>query len=179
MKIGGLPEAGRRPAAGKIARPPTLAFITIRGPQAHPDRRGRPPHTTHTTRPTSKRPGYDGIVQRPSRLLILAVAFSVAIAGTFVFAFRAGRHARRLHFENEPIRSWMSVPFIAHTHHVPSAVLFQAIGIEPQQHDRRPLRVIAREQHRPVEDVVRDLERALASAGHTHPALESPGGKAP
>jgi hypothetical protein len=41
------------------------------------------------------------------------------------------------------------------------------------------LRVIARQQHRPVEDVVRDLERALASAGHTHPAPESPGGKAP
>jgi hypothetical protein len=26
---------------------------------------------------------------------------------------------------------------------------------------------------------VRDLERALASAGHTHPALEPPTGKAP
>jgi hypothetical protein len=26
---------------------------------------------------------------------------------------------------------------------------------------------------------VRDLERALASAGHTHPALEPPPGKAP
>ena len=73
----------------------------------------------------------------------------------------------------------MSVPFVAHTHHVPAAVLFHAIGLEPQQHDLRPLRTIAREQHRPVEDVVRDLERALASAGHTHPAPESRGGKAP
>ena len=107
------------------------------------------------------------------------MAFCVAIAGTFIFAFRAGRHARRLHFENEPIRPWMSVPFIAHTHHVPAAVLFHAIGIEPEQHDRRPLRAIARDQHRPVEDVVRDLERALANAGHTHPVPESRGGKAP
>jgi hypothetical protein len=41
------------------------------------------------------------------------------------------------------------------------------------------LRTIAREQHRPVEDVVRDLERALANAGHTHPVPESRGGKAP
>jgi hypothetical protein len=73
----------------------------------------------------------------------------------------------------------MSVPFVAHTHHVPAAVLFHAIGLEPEPHDRRPLRTIAREQHRPVEDVVRDLERALASAGHTHPALESHGGQAP
>jgi len=103
----------------------------------------------------------------------------VAIAGTFVFAFRAGRNARRLRWENEPVRPWMSVPFIAHTHHVPPAALFHAIGLEPQQHDRRPLRTIAREQHRPVEDVVRDLERALANAGHTHSSLEPPGGKAP
>ncbi len=102
----------------------------------------------------------------------------MAIAGTFIFGFRAGRHARGLHWENEPIRPWMSVPFVAHTHHLPSAVLFRAIGIEPQPHDRRPLRTIAREQHRPVEDVVRDLERALANAGHTHPAPPSPGGQA-
>jgi hypothetical protein len=118
-------------------------------------------------------------VQRPSSLLVLAVAFCLAIAGTLIFGVRAGRYARRLHTENEPIRPWMSVPFIAHTHHVPSAILFQAIGLEPQQHDRRPLRTIAREEHRPVADVVRDLERALASAGHTHPALEPPPGKAP
>ncbi|MGD0364515.1 MAG: hypothetical protein ABSC93_26860 [Bryobacteraceae bacterium] len=118
-------------------------------------------------------------MQRPSKLLILLVAFCVAIAGTFIFGFRAGRRAHRLHFENEPIRPWMSVPFIAHTHHVPSAVLFHAIGIEPQPHDRRPLRTIAREQHRPVEDVMRDLQRALAGAGHTHPSLEPPGGQTP
>jgi len=118
-------------------------------------------------------------VQRPSRLLILALAFGVALIGTFIFGWRAGRHARHLRWENEPIRPWMSVPFVAHTHHVPAAVLFHAIGLEPQPQDRRPLRTIAREQHRPVEDVVRDLERALAAAGHTHPALETPGGKAP
>jgi hypothetical protein len=117
-------------------------------------------------------------VQRPSRLFILSVAFCVAIGGTFIFAFRAGRYARRLHFENEPIRPWMSVPFIAHTHHVPAALLFSAIGVEPQPHDRRPLEIIARQQHRPVDDVVRDLERALANTGHTHSSLEPPGSKA-
>jgi len=124
-------------------------------------------------------PGYDGIVRRPSRGVILAVAFCVAIAGTFVFAYRAGRHARGLRWENEPIRPWMTVPFIAHTHHVPPALLFHALGLEPQQHDRRSLREIAREQHRPVEDAMRDLERALAGAGHTHPSVEPPRGKAP
>ena len=123
--------------------------------------------------------GYDGSVKRPSQLLILAVALCVAIAGTFIFGFRAGRHARHLHWENEPIRPWMTVPFIAHTHHVPPAILFHALGMDPQQHDRRPLRAIARQENRPVENVVRDLEHALTSAGHTHPAPGTPGGPTP
>jgi hypothetical protein len=118
-------------------------------------------------------------VQRPPRILILAVAFSVTIAGTFIFAFRAGRYARRLRFENEPIRPWMSIPFIAHTHHVPPGILFHALGIEPRPHDHRPLRIIAREQSRPLNDVIHDVERALEQAGHQHPSLESGRSQAP
>lgn len=115
---------------------------------------------------------YDENVHRPSNLMILTVAFCMALAGTLIFGIRAGRHARRLRWENEPIRLWMSVPFIAHTHHVPAAILYQAIGLEPHQHDRRPLRTIAREEHRPVEELVRELDRALVAAGHVHPAPE-------
>ena len=101
------------------------------------------------------------------------------MAATVVFGLRAGRHARLLRWEHEPIRPWMSVPFIAHTHHVPAGLLFRAIGVEPQPHDRRPLRVIAREQHKPVENLIDDLDRALAAAGHMHPGLESPRSNAP
>jgi len=100
--------------------------------------------------------------QRP---LVLGAALVLTIAGTFVFGYRAGRHARRIRWENEPIRPWMSVPFIAHTHHVRSDILFQAIGL-PQHppHDRRPVRQIARAENRPVADVIRDLENAIAKA---------------
>jgi hypothetical protein len=116
-------------------------------------------------------------VRRPSNLLILAVAFLAAIAGTFVFGYRAGRYAHRLRLENEPIRPWMSVPFIAHIHHVPPELLFRAVGLEPVPHDRRPLRAIARAEHRPIADLIRDLEKALESVGHMHPALRPPPGK--
>ncbi len=123
--------------------------------------------------------GYDEDVQRPPRVLILLVAFAVAIAGTFVFALRAGRHARHLRWESEPIRPWMSVPFIAHTHHLPASILFQAIGLDPHPHDRRPLRSIARDQHRSVDVLIADLERALVTAGHTHAVPEPNRGKEP
>jgi hypothetical protein len=66
----------------------------------------------------------------------------------------------------------MSIPFIAHTHHVPAAVLFQAIGVQPRApRDRRSVRHLARELHRPVPELIAQLERAIDAA---HP----PGGPA-
>jgi hypothetical protein len=113
------------------------------------------------------------------RKLILALALVLALVGTFFFGYRAGRHARRLHWRNEPIRGWMSVPFIAHTHHVRAEILYQAIGVPPREHDRRPVRAIAREEHRPVADVIRDLENAVASANRPQPEQKPPAGKGP
>jgi uncharacterized membrane protein len=108
------------------------------------------------------------------RTLAVGLAFLLAIAGTFVFAYRAGRHARQIRAENEPIRGWMSVPFIAHSHHVPASVLFQAIGVLPRQpHDRRSVRRIARDVNRPVAELIAQLQRAIDAAAHP------PGGPPP
>lgn len=101
------------------------------------------------------------------RTLVVGLAFVLAIAGTFVFAYKAGRQARHIHAANEPIQEWMSVPFIAHTHHVPASALFQAIGVHPQEpHDRRSVRHIAGDMHRPVPELMAQLQRAIDAAGH-------------
>ena len=106
------------------------------------------------------------------RSLLVALAFVVAIAGTFVFAFRAGRRARHLRAENEPIRAWMSVPFIAHSHHVPPTLLFQAIGVEPRQpRDHRSVRRLAHDLNRPVPELIAQLQRAIDAA---HPPGSPP-----
>jgi uncharacterized membrane protein len=97
----------------------------------------------------------------------VGLAFLLAIAGTFVFVSRAGRHARQVRTENEPIRGWMSVPFIAHTHHVPASVLFQAIGVLPREpRDRRSVRQIAHDLNRPVPELIAKLQRAIDAAAH-------------
>jgi hypothetical protein len=99
------------------------------------------------------------------RTLAIGIAFMLAITGTFVFAYRAGRRARHIRAENEPIRAWMSVPFIAHAHHVPASALFQAIGVHPQEpRDRRSVRRIARDVNRPVRDLMAQLQRAIDAA---------------
>ena len=101
--------------------------------------------------------------------LILALAFLLAVAATVFFGVRAGRTARRVHFRNEPIRGWMSVPFIAHTRHVHEEPLFHAIGVTPDRHDHRPIRDIARSEHVPVSRLVDDLEAAIAEQERRSP----------
>lgn len=104
--------------------------------------------------------------------LAVGLAFLLAVTCTFVFASRAGRQVRRIRAANEPIRAWMSIPFIAHSHHVPASVLFQAIGIHPQEpHDRRSVRHIARELNRPVPELIAQLQRAIDAAA------QPPGGQ--
>jgi hypothetical protein len=101
------------------------------------------------------------------RVLVLGLAFLLAITGTFVFAYRAGRQARQIRRANEPIHAWMSIPFIAHTRHIPAQALFQAIGLSPEPHDRRSIRHIAHDLKRPVPDLMAQLQRAVDAAAHT------------
>ena len=99
------------------------------------------------------------------RTLAGGIAFVLAIAGTVGFAYRAGRQVRRIRTENEPIRAWMSVPFIAHAHHLPASTLFQAIGVQPREsRDRRSVRRIAHDLNRPVPDLIAQLQRAIDAA---------------
>jgi hypothetical protein len=118
--------------------------------------------------------GYSRCVAKPDRrTVLLAFGLVFAIALTFVFGYRAGRHVRLIRWENEPIRGWMSVPFIAHAHHVPPELLYQAIGLQPQPKDHRPLRRLAREQKRPVEQIIHDLDAAVAQY-RAHPNTPEP-----
>jgi hypothetical protein len=99
------------------------------------------------------------------RTVAVGLAFVVAIASTFIFAYKAGRRVRQMHAAHDPIQEWMSVPFIAHAHHVPASVLFEAIGVHPRQpHDRRSVRHIARDLNRPVPELMAQIERAVQAA---------------
>ena len=117
---------------------------------------------------------YSGCVAKPDRRTVLLVfGLILAIALTFVFGYRAGRHVRLIRWQNEPIRGWMSVPFIAHAHHVPPEILYHAISLEPQPKDHRPLRRIAREQKRTVDQLIHDLDAAIAQY-RANPGIPEP-----
>jgi hypothetical protein len=98
-------------------------------------------------------------------MLLLALSFCLAIAATFFFGYRAGRTARHIRLQNEPIKSWMSVPFIAHTYHVKEDLLFEAIRVSPNPRDHRPVRDIARAEKLPSAELIRELQNAIANGG--------------
>jgi hypothetical protein len=114
------------------------------------------------------------VANTPRRTLaVILLAFVLAVGGTFLFATRVRRQLRLIQAEHEPIRSWMSIPFVAHAHHVLPSVLYQALGVTPQQpRDRRPIGRIARDLKRPVADVEAQLQHAIDASAN------NPGGPA-
>lgn len=109
---------------------------------------------------------------------IALIAFALVVTATGFFAVRTVRRAifwRQHH--DEVIRPWMSVPYVGHSYRVPPHVLYEALKIPPQPHDRRPLRQIAREQNRSVEEVTTVLRDAIARERAIHPSGAPPAPK--
>ena len=103
------------------------------------------------------------------RQWLVVLAFVVVVAGTSLFAVRTVRRAVYWHLhQDEPIRPWMNLGYIAHSYRVPPWVLHQALGLPPKP-DRRPIREIAREQHRPVDEVIAILQDAIVHARPPYP----------
>lgn len=103
------------------------------------------------------------------RQWVMVLAFVVVVAGTGLFAVRAVRRAVywRLH-QDEAIRPWMNLGYIAHSYRVPPWVLHQALRLPPKP-DRRPIREIAREQGRSVDEVIAILQDAIVHARPPYP----------
>jgi hypothetical protein len=106
---------------------------------------------------------------------IVLGALALVVLVTGLFAVRTVRRAMywRAHHD-EVIRPWMSIPYVAHSYRVPPHVLYQALGIPSQLHDRRPLKQIAREQNRPVDGMISVLHDAIAGDRANHPPAAPP-----
>jgi len=101
-------------------------------------------------------------------LFILGLVVSLAIV--VAFALQAFRHAPRRRAD-EPIRAWMTIPYVSHSYHLPEYVLYQALGLPLTPRDRRPLSVIARQQKRTVASLIAALQEAIL---HSRPPYPTP-----
>jgi hypothetical protein len=107
-------------------------------------------------------------------------ALVVVVLLTSLFAVRTFRRAIywRMH-RDEVIRPWMSLPYVAHSYRVPPHVLYDALKIEHPPHDRRPIRQIAKEQNRPVNDVIKTLSDTIARNRQQPSSNGPPPGRSP
>jgi hypothetical protein len=106
----------------------------------------------------------------------MLVIFALVVTATGLFAVRTVRRAVYWrHHRDEPIRPWMTIPYIAHSYRVPPRVLYEAIGIPPQLRDRRPLKQIALERNVSVDQIADTLQRAILNFQQTNMPPE-PGG---
>lgn len=114
-------------------------------------------------------------VTRKQRILLFG-GLAVALVITLLFGIRLVRRFIDRP-TNEPIREWMSVPYIAHSYRVPPRVLFDALGLpDPDKpRDMRPIREIARAQNKNVADLITTLQAAIEVERKTR----RPGGDPP
>lgn len=118
------------------------------------------------------------------RKWVIALAFLLAVLVAGNFAVRTVRRAVYWNqHRDEPVRPWMSVHYVARSYRVPPPTLYQAIKVAPRPRDRRPLRELAREQNRPVEVLISELQAAISefrrNPQHPPPPPRPDGGQSP
>ena len=103
------------------------------------------------------------------------IAFLLVVTGTVYFAQRAIRPAIYWHYhQDEPIKEWMNIDYVAHSYHVPPHVLYIALGMPHKPPDKRPLRDIAASQNRSVDEVNAILMDAIVHARPPYPPPPPP-----
>ncbi|MDT4965333.1 MAG: hypothetical protein QOJ64_70 [Acidobacteriota bacterium] len=105
----------------------------------------------------------------------IVVAFLLSLSLGIFFVIRAVRPAIYWHLhQDEPIRAWMNVGYVAHSYHVPPRVLHEALGLRHMPPDRRPLREIAKAQNRSMDEIRSLLMDAIVHSRHPYPPPPPP-----
>lgn len=106
----------------------------------------------------------------------LVLVLFLAVAGFTVF--KAMNTAREVSYwkahRDEPIRGWMNVGYVAHSYRVPPHVLYLALGLPHKPPDKRPLRKIAKAQHRSMDEIRGILLNAIVHARPPYPPPSPP-----
>jgi hypothetical protein len=106
---------------------------------------------------------------------LVAVMFSLVLGFTAFHAVRIGRDVIYWHYhQDEPIRGWMSIGYVAHSYRVPPHILYQALGLPHKPRDRRSLRDIAKSQRRSMDEVRAILQKAIIHARPPNPPPPPP-----
>ena len=105
-------------------------------------------------------------------LLALALGLTAFFAVKTIQAFKEyqQQHALVTAGDVRSIRSWMTIPYIAHTYQVPESYLYQSLRITDTQPSRHAtLHALALRYKRSVNDLVHTLQGAIQDYRKYHP----------
>jgi hypothetical protein len=107
-----------------------------------------------------------------SVLLALALGITAFFASETLQAFQEfqQQHAFIMAGDVRSIRPWMTIPYIAHTYHVPESYLYQSLHIvytQPPHH--ATLHSLAVRYNRSENELVRTLQNAIQDYRRQHP----------
>jgi hypothetical protein len=106
--------------------------------------------------------------------ILLVIGFVTALALTLFFG---GRFIGRLFWRpnREPIREWMSIPYVGRAYGFPPPVLYEAIGMVPNRdNDHTPIRDLAQQLNLTSAELIQKLEARIAQG--PPPELDGPPG---
>ena len=112
------------------------------------------------------------------RNVLIRRALTILFFGMLVFsvyhAVRTVNAAIYWHnHRDEPIQSWMTIGYVAHSYHVPPHVLHEALGLPPEP-DRRPLSEIADASGQSLDLIFARLNDAIVHARPPYPPPPPP-----
>ena len=105
-------------------------------------------------------------------LLLLALFCAISAARSTAETVQNFRQQNALTKSGDvrTISSWMTIPYIAHTYHVPEHYLYSQLKIpdSPDQH-HTTLHLLASRYHRPIDHLVSDVRGAVTGYRKQHP----------
>ncbi len=106
-----------------------------------------------------------------SALLVLALLCALLAAREMVGAFTAFQQQEALAKAGDvrTIRSWMTIPYIAHQYHVPERYLYGKINVAEEYPTHSTLHAIALRYHRSLDQLIHQLQAAITDYRKQHP----------
>lgn len=116
-----------------------------------------------------------GLPSKRRQQLFWLSGLLIALFITVFFGIRAFHRFSRPP-SNDPVREWMSIPYITHAYHVPPPVILEALGLPADTPPgKRPLSRIAKDLNLSTDEVLKRVEEAIAQERARH----APPGKPP
>ncbi len=112
-----------------------------------------------------------------SRFIVTCALLLIALGGTALAANATVRAIQSFHQQQSQaqtgdvhlLQSWMTIPYIAHTYHIPTSILYQSLQQNPATARHKTLAMIAAKSKRPVKVIIQDAQNTILQYRQQHP----------